>query len=117
MSDFRVCSVDSAIEFAIENDATANPRSHRDVDQPLAIPASAPSGLGQSSGIAIVFECYPKLEDFRQVLDRPLPPPSGQKINIAEFSTHRIHRPGRPNADAGQFNSSFLLCLAQHARD
>src|SRR5579864_5229918 len=56
MPDLGMRPVHSAVKLTVENDPATNPRSHRNVDQALAISSRAPARLGQSSGVTVVLQ-------------------------------------------------------------
>src|SRR5579859_7880620 len=117
VTDFGMRSIDPAIELAVDDNSAADPRAHRDVDQPLAILPCAPSRLRQGSGVRIILESHLYVEHRGQILDRTLPSPSGQKIDVAKFPAHGIHRPCRSDSNARNLRPGSLRRPAQHVRD
>jgi hypothetical protein len=117
VADFRMSTVDSTIELSVENDAAANSCTDCHVDEACTIAACSPSGFGEGSSVAIVFERDLHAEDLRKISDGTLAAPAGKKIDVAELSAHRIHRTRRPDPNASNLRASSLRRLAQHVRD
>src|ERR1019366_5580529 len=115
MANLRMSAVDTTVELPIENDSTANPGADGHIDQACPIPASAPTGFRERGGVAVVLQGHTQVEYLRQILDGTLPAPTGKKINVSKFAAHRIDRPRRSDADAGEFHICLACGFTQHA--
>ena len=117
MPDLRVRAIHTAIEFAVQDDATADSGSHRHIDQARAVAPRTPPGFRKGSRIRIIFERNLHTENLPEIFDRTLPSPPGQEIHIPKFASHGIDRPCGPDTDACNLPSGPLRGPAQHVRD
>src|SRR5260370_1246159 len=88
------------VQVALENDADA-----------------APTRLGESGGIGVVFQGNPNAEHTKQVFHWILSAPPPQKINFAKLSRERVYRTSGSNSYAGDFNTGNLCRFSQKAAD
>src|SRR5437879_1061755 len=114
MSDFRVRLVSAAVELAIENDPAANARSHRYIDQTFLVFSGAPASFGQGCGVGIVFHGHRDTENLRQILNRILSLPAGEKVDYADLPCEGINRTRGPNANTHDLDLRSLCHLMQH---
>ena len=95
-----MCSVDTAIELAIENDAAADSGSDGHVDEPRFASACSPTRFSQSRRISVVLKRHRHVKLSRQIIDQALPAPLWKKIQISEAPGEGINWTGRPDTDA-----------------
>src|SRR5437762_699427 len=68
VTDFRMSAIHAAIQLAIKNDASADSGAYGDVNEARAIAACAPTGFGESGGIAIVFQRDFHAKDLSEIV-------------------------------------------------
>src|SRR5205814_690753 len=90
MSNLSVSSIDSPVQYGVNNNAPVNCASHGNVNQPASITPRTPSSFGKSGGDAVVFERNLHAKNLREIFHRTLAAPCRQKIDIAELSAHGI---------------------------
>jgi hypothetical protein len=114
VADLWMSSIHTAIEFAIEDDATSDSRSDRYIDQPRLVLSRAPPPLRERRRVGVIFQPNLHLEDARKIFYGVLAAPLGKEVNVSKTSGERINRPGRSNADAAELDTRGCGGRTQH---
>src|ERR1700746_2827302 len=114
MADLGMSAADATINPAIENNAYTDTGSHRDIKQWGLVFACAPGGFSQSSGVGIVFNGRSHAKRLLQITDGILASPVRKEIYVAELSTDRIDRSGRPNTDSANLSATLRRQRSQY---
>src|SRR5262245_5531213 len=114
MADFRMRTIHTAVELAIDDNAGTNSGSDRYINESRFISSGSPASFRQSGSIGIIFHRDGNAKDFLQIVYRILTAPVRKEIDITNFAGKWIDRSSRTNSDAGEFHSSIRNSITQH---